>query len=79
MYKVEDQKKIGLPETKSELQAIYILEIEGHELTYTQDIKYKYNSPEDGPVYRPFEIIPPVFASIQDKVNIFKGNHQKDN
>ena len=78
MYEVADRQLIGKPETPRSLKAIYHLKVLGHSLIYDQTILYKYNSPEDGPVYRPFEITPPAFVSFPDKVNIFQKNHPKE-
>ena len=39
---------------------------------------YRYSKPEKGELYRPFEIVPPVSASLKDKVFIFDNDKQRD-
>jgi LmbE family N-acetylglucosaminyl deacetylase len=78
MYKVDDQNLIGNPETERSIKAHFKLTIDGQAIDYTQDVPYKYNSPEDGPVYRPLEITPELFVSTSDKVYIFNKGQSKD-
>ncbi|MHA7059182.1 PIG-L family deacetylase [Aquimarina sp. M1] len=71
MYNVTDQKLIGTPETKHQTKAIFSIEINGVVIPYYKDIVYKTNDPVKGEVYKPFEIIPAISASIKDKVIIY--------
>ncbi|GJM34039.1 MAG: GlcNAc-PI de-N-acetylase [Saprospiraceae bacterium] len=77
MYEVEDQTLRGLPETPRQLKITYTLVIKGIPVTYEQDIVFKRNDPVDGEVYRPFEITPPVFANIAEKVYVFGNSSPK--
>ncbi|WP_299116250.1 PIG-L family deacetylase [uncultured Winogradskyella sp.] len=78
MYHVEDQEFIGLPETPRAVFMDFNLNIEGTPITITKPIVYRYSKPDKGELYRPFEIIPPVSASISNKVYIFDNDQQKD-
>ena len=71
MYKVKDQELIGKPETPHEFKAVFNLKMNGIIIPFNTDLVYKYNDRVDGEVYEPFEIIPPVSASIKEPVIIF--------
>ncbi|RLJ68973.1 GlcNAc-PI de-N-acetylase [Lacinutrix venerupis] len=78
MYKVENKKWIGLPETLRTATIQFNLNIEGSPISYTKPIVYKTNDPVKGEVYKPFEIIPEVSAKISEKVIIFENDTQKE-
>ncbi len=78
MYHVEKKEWIGLPETPRAVFVDFNLNIEGTPITITKPVVYRYSRPDKGELYRPFEIIPPVSASITDKVFIFENDQQKD-
>jgi LmbE family N-acetylglucosaminyl deacetylase len=77
MYRVDDQPLIGLPETPRPLVVIYNLEIEGEQIFYTLPVAYKFDNPAKGEIYRPFEVLPPVFTNIVDKVYVFADDKSK--
>ncbi|WP_299216859.1 PIG-L family deacetylase [uncultured Aquimarina sp.] len=77
MYNVTDQKLIGTPETKHQTEAVFNIEINGTIIPYQKDIVYKTNDPVKGEVYKPFEIIPAISASIKDKVIIYANGPAK--
>jgi hypothetical protein len=78
MYKVSDPELIGLPQAPREFTAVFELEINGMSISIVKDIVYKYNDPVKGEVYRPFEIVPEVTASITDNVIIFADDDSKE-
>lgn len=78
MYHVEKQELIGKPETPRAVCVDFNLNIEGTPITITKPVVYRYSKPDKGELYRPFEIVPPVSASIKDKVFIFENDQQKD-
>ena len=57
---------------------IFNLNIEGTPITITKPVVYRYSKPDKGELYRPFEIIPEVSASISAKVFIFENDQQKE-
>ncbi len=71
LYKVEEQKLIGLPEAPKTVKAKFKVKIQGEEILFERPIVYKYNDPVKGEVYQPFEILPPVSVKFRDKVLIF--------
>lgn len=78
MYHVSEQNRIGLPETPRAVHIDFNLVIEGTPITITKPVVYRYSQPDKGELYRPFEIIPPVSASVSNKVIIFENNQQKE-
>ncbi|MEL6942047.1 MAG: PIG-L family deacetylase, partial [Bacteroidota bacterium] len=74
MYTVNDQLLIGKPETERAIKVTFNLEVEGETMSVTKDAVYKRNDPVDGETYRPFEITPPVFTSLDNKVYVFADN-----
>jgi len=78
MYHVEFQDLIGLPETPRMVFVDFNLLIEGTPISLTKPVVHRYSKPDKGELYRPFEIIPEVSASISDKVFIFETDQQKE-
>ncbi len=77
MYKVDDQLMRGLPETPRPLMVEAKLTVSGTDIPFVTDVVYKENDPVAGEVYRPFEILPPVTANIEEKVVIFADQSPK--
>jgi len=78
MYKVNNQTLIGNPETPRGLTVNFNLQINNTPITITKNVVYRYSKLDKGELYRPFEIIPEVSASISNKVIIFENDKQKD-
>jgi LmbE family N-acetylglucosaminyl deacetylase len=78
MYHVEQQELIGLPETPRGITVDFNFIIDGTPISITKPVIYRYSQPDKGELYRPFEIIPQVSASISDKVYIFENDQQKE-
>lgn len=78
MYNVENQSLIGLPETPRAIFVDFNLIISGTPIRITKPLVYRYSKPEKGELYRPFEIIPQVSASINNEVFIFENEQQKE-
>lgn len=78
MYNVEDQTLIGKPETPRAIHVTFNLNIENVLIPITKPVVYRYSKPDKGELYRPFEIVPPVSASVKDKVFIFENDKQRD-
>ncbi|SFS87605.1 GlcNAc-PI de-N-acetylase [Zhouia amylolytica] len=79
MYMVKDQNLIGKPETPRALSVTFNLVFDNSiTLPIVKDVIYKYSDPAKGEVYQPFEILPPVAAAFENKVNIFSDAQPKD-
>jgi LmbE family N-acetylglucosaminyl deacetylase len=76
-FAVDDQKLIGLPENPPALPVEVVLQVNGQELRYLLDTKYRTVDPIAGEVRRPLVISPPVFANVVDSVFIFPTNQPK--
>ena len=77
MYKVDDQRLIGLPETPRSFKAIFNLNMQGETIPIATDWVYKYNDRVDGEVYEPFEIVPEASVLVKDPVIIFANAEPK--
>lgn len=77
MYRVDDQKNIGIPDIIREIKAEFVITINGVALTYDRYVVYKYNDEVKGEVYKPFDIVPDVTTTFSDKVKIFNDNKSK--
>ena len=76
-FTVDDQKLIGLPENPPALPIEIVLQVNGQELRYIVDTKYRTVDPVAGEVRRPLVIAPPVFANVVDSVFVFPTNEPK--
>ncbi|RXG11282.1 LmbE family N-acetylglucosaminyl deacetylase [Leeuwenhoekiella aestuarii] len=77
MYKVNDQKLIGLPETPKVFKTVFNLKVGTVQIPFTTDLVYKYNDRVEGEVYEPFEIVPEASVSVKDPVIIFANAKPK--
>ena len=71
MYAVDNPEYIGLPETPHEIITTFTLVINGVELPINKEIIFKQNDPVKGEVYKPFEILPKVAATFNEKIIVF--------
>ena len=77
-YIVADPQMIGKPETPRTTRLVYHLDVGGLTLDIEDELCFKKGDPVAGEVFRPFEITPPVFASIDNPVYVFTtANPQK--
>ena len=74
MYRVSEKNLIGLPETPRVIIAIFKVSFNGVVIPIAKNVVYKYNDPVKGEVYKPFEILPKVTASFNEKVFIFAND-----
>ncbi|MEM9686023.1 MAG: PIG-L family deacetylase [Bacteroidota bacterium] len=77
MYKVKAQQLIGKPETPAAVTVTFTATINKITIPFTRDVVYKYREPSKGEVYEPFQVLPPVTATIANKVNIFADQTAK--
>lgn len=77
MYKVTNQKLIGLPETPRKFKAVFNLQMGDQLIPIATDLVYKYNDRVDGEVYEPFEIVPEASVAVKDPVIIFANAQPK--
>ncbi|MCC5931972.1 MAG: PIG-L family deacetylase [Cyclobacteriaceae bacterium] len=78
MFIVNDQSKIGKPVNEPAISGIFVLDVNGVEVSYTKEAVFKRNDPVKGEVYSPFYITPEVFVNLSDKVVIFPEAKSKN-
>jgi LmbE family N-acetylglucosaminyl deacetylase len=76
-FAVEDQKLIGLAENPPALPVEIVLQVNGQELRYIVDTKYRTADAVAGELPRPLVIAPPVFVNVLDSVFVFPTNQPK--
>jgi len=77
MYRVDDQKNIGLPDIIRNTKVTFNILINGVSIPFERTVIYKYNDDVKGEVYRPFDIVPDVTTSFFEKVAIFNDRKTK--
>ena len=78
MYLVNDQQKIGMPETPKNIKVKFSFLIEGLAYEFTKDLTYKYNDQKEGEVYQPLEIVPELSVKVAENVYIFSNEMPQD-
>ncbi|HEY7002028.1 MAG TPA: PIG-L family deacetylase [Candidatus Udaeobacter sp.] len=76
-FAVDDQQLIGLPENPPNLPVEIVLQVNGQELRYTIEGKYRTVDPVAGELRRSLVIAPPVFTKIGDGALVFPTNQPK--
>jgi LmbE family N-acetylglucosaminyl deacetylase len=76
-FAVDDQQLIGLPENPPNLPVEIVLQINGQELRYTVEGKYRTVDPVAGELRRTLVIAPPVFTKIGDGAVVFPTSQPK--
>lgn len=76
-FTVDNQKLIGLPENPPALPVEIGLQVNGQEMRYILDTKYRTVDPIAGEVRRAPVIAPPAFANIADSVFVFPTSEPK--
>jgi LmbE family N-acetylglucosaminyl deacetylase len=76
-FAVDDQKLIGLPENPPALPVEIVLQVNGQELRYIVDNKYRTVDAVAGELPRPLVIAPPIFANLANNALVFPTNQPK--
>jgi LmbE family N-acetylglucosaminyl deacetylase len=76
-FAVDDQKLIGLPENPPAVPIEIVLQVNGQELRYLLDTKYRTVDPVAGEVRRQLVIGPPAYVNLADTVFVFPTNEPK--
>jgi LmbE family N-acetylglucosaminyl deacetylase len=76
-FAVDDQTLVGLPENTPELPVEIVLQVNGQELRYRVDTKYRTVDPVAGELRRPLVIAPPAFVKVADNVLVFATRQPK--
>jgi LmbE family N-acetylglucosaminyl deacetylase len=76
-FMVEDTKLIGKAENDAAIEISFAFNVNGMPITITRPLLYKWTDPVKGELIRRFEVVPPVFVNLSDKVVIFPDGHSK--
>src|SRR4030095_14516017 len=76
-FAVDDQTLVGLPETPPKLPVEIVLQVNGQELRYVVDTKYRMVDPVAGELRRPLFMEPPVFVKVANTVLVFVTSQPK--
>ncbi|MCB9356850.1 MAG: PIG-L family deacetylase [Lewinellaceae bacterium] len=77
MYRVDDQALRGRPETPRYATVRWSITVNGVPLEFDTDIAYKVEESAVGEVWRPFEVLPPVFVEFDESSYIFTEKDQE--
>ena len=75
MYDVEKQQLRGLPETPRFAKVHWSVTVNGVPLEYDTDVAYKTEESAIGEVWRPFEVLPPVFVEFTESSYLATSGH----
>ena len=71
MYSVENQDLRNMPETPRYATVRWSISIEGIPLEFETEVAWKTGEPAVGEVWRPFEVLPPVFLEFTEPSYVF--------
>lgn len=78
LFTVKDNKLIGKPENDPAVLLKFTTRIHGESIEIVKPLVFRSTDPVKGELYRPFEIVPPVFVNISNGVWVFKDETPKD-
>ncbi|MDX2134592.1 MAG: PIG-L family deacetylase [Saprospiraceae bacterium] len=73
MYTEPDQALRGLPEAPRALQVRWSFTVDGIPLEYMSTVAHKIEEPAKGEVWRPFDVLPPVFVACTETSYLFNA------
>jgi LmbE family N-acetylglucosaminyl deacetylase len=77
MYNVEQQELRDAPETPRYAKALWTLSVNGIPLELETDLAYKVEESAIGEVWRPFEVLPPVFVEFTEPSYLFTARDRR--
>lgn len=77
LYTVKDPAIIGTPENRPVAEFDFELDINGETITVTRPLIYKWVDPVKGELWRPFEVVPPVYVNLSQDVLVFSSEEAK--
>jgi LmbE family N-acetylglucosaminyl deacetylase len=70
-FTVTDKNLIGKPENDPAVSITMKFTIQGEPMTFDIPLIYKWTDPVKGELWRPFEVVPPVFVNFPQPVYVF--------
>lgn len=77
IFTVSDPRMIGLPENSPAVNYQFTFLVNGEPLKVTCPLIYKWTDAVKGELTRPFEVVPPIFLNLSDKVFVFPDRTPK--
>lgn len=78
LFKVTKPELIGLPENPPAAEFVFNFIVNGEPLSIRRPLIYKWVDPVKGELWRPFEIVPPVFLNPSENVLIFNNGEARE-
>jgi len=78
LFTVKDKKLIGKPENDPSVRVTFNVRIGGETFNIVKPLVFRSTDPVKGELYRPFEVVPPVFVNISNGVWVFKDESPKN-
>jgi LmbE family N-acetylglucosaminyl deacetylase len=78
LFTVTNPENIGRPENQPAAEVVFRLLIGTETLEVRKPIIYKWVDPVKGELWRPFEVVPPVFVNMFEKVAVFSSEQPKE-
>ena len=78
IFNVSNKDLIGKPENDPAATFMLSFLVNGERLEIRSPLLYKWTDPVKGELWRPFEIVPPVFVNLTERVLLFKDQNPKD-
>ncbi len=76
-FTVNDAAMIGLPENPPAVQFEFVFSVGGEKVSVKRPLIYKWVDPVKGELWRPFEIVPPVFLNLSEGVVVFNSKEPR--
>jgi LmbE family N-acetylglucosaminyl deacetylase len=77
LYTVKDSARIGMPQNPPAVSFSFDLRIAGEAVRISRSLIYKWVDPVKGELWRPFEIVPPVWVNLSENVLVFANERPK--
>lgn len=77
MYRVDNPRLVGKPDIIRDHKLTFVISVSGVDMPFDRNLIYKMNDDVKGEVYTPFDIVPIVSTSIEEKVLLFRDNQSK--
>jgi hypothetical protein len=78
LFTVGKKEYIGLPENPPEIDFVFNIKVGDQSLEIRRPLIYKWVDPVKGELWRPVEVVPPVFVNAAEKVVIFNNADRKE-
>jgi len=78
LFTVSDASMIGKPENNPAVPVTFTISVGGQSFDVQCPVVYKWTDPVKGERSRPFEVVPPVFVNLSDKILIFNSEKPRE-